>query len=90
MANPTDELLQERAKTHGSFVAHAQCTQNLKEVLRSQANWDSLTAQQREALEMICHKMGRILAGDSSHADHWDDGAGYFRLGSMNGEANAA
>jgi hypothetical protein len=89
MANPTDELLRQRARTHGSFPVHAQCTQNLKEVLRSQENWGSLNAQQREALEMICHKMGRIMAGDATHADHWNDIAGYARLNS-NGGMSAA
>jgi hypothetical protein len=31
-------------------------------------------------LEMIAHKIGRVLAGDPNHADHWDDIAGYARL----------
>jgi len=32
---------------------------------------------QREALEMICTKISRIIVGDCSHVDHWNDLAGY-------------
>jgi hypothetical protein len=35
---------------------------------------------QVEALEMIAHKIGRILSGDPNHQDHWDDIAGYAKL----------
>jgi hypothetical protein len=34
---------------------------------------------QREAIDMICHKLGRILSGDPSHPDHWLDIQGYAR-----------
>lgn len=33
-----------------------------------------------EALDMICHKLGRIIAGDASFKDHWVDIAGYATL----------
>jgi hypothetical protein len=39
-----------------------------------------MTASQREALEMIAHKISRILAGDPHFADHWTDISGYARL----------
>ena len=29
---------------------------------------------------MILHKIGRILAGDPNHKDHWVDIAGYANL----------
>jgi hypothetical protein len=37
------------------------------------------TAQQ-EALDMIQHKIGRILNGDPDYVDNWDDIAGYSQL----------
>ena len=43
-------------------------------------NWKSLSEVQKEALEMIQHKIGRILAGNPDHKDHWDDIAGYAKL----------
>jgi hypothetical protein len=45
-----------------------------------QPGWSRLDHSQAEALDMIAHKIGRILAGDPNHADHWDDIAGYARL----------
>jgi hypothetical protein len=39
-----------------------------------------LNPSQREALDMIQHKIGRILAGNPNHHDHWHDIAGYATL----------
>jgi len=47
---------------------------------RRQRNQPALTNQQKESLEMILLKCGRILSGDPSFADHWDDIAGYAKL----------
>lgn len=80
LANPTDELLDERQKTHGSFVDHASCTQSLKHLLHNHPQWAILNDMQREALDMISHKIGRIMAGNPNEPDHWDDIAGYARL----------
>ena len=76
----TDQVLAERKSTHGDFCDHARVTQNLKAMMRSSPNWDKLTSIQREALEMIQHKVGRILSGNPSHNDHWDDIAGYAKI----------
>jgi hypothetical protein len=77
----TKELLAERGKTHGDYSDHAQITQLLKGAMRNTGrNWPSLVPIQVEALEMIAHKIGRILSGDPNHQDHWDDIAGYAKL----------
>jgi hypothetical protein len=76
----TNELLAERGKTHGDFTYHAQVVQELKAVMAAQPNYKRLSRVQREALEMIVHKIGRILAGDPDHKDHWLDIGGYSRL----------
>lgn len=76
-------LLIERGRRHGEFRDHARITQNLKAMMidpGGSSKWQMLSAIQREALEMIQHKIGRILAGDPDYADHWDDIAGYARL----------
>jgi hypothetical protein len=80
MTDATTELLNERKKTHGDFTDHALMTQALKNVMWSSANWDQLNPCQKEALDMIAHKIGRILAGNPNYRDHWDDIAGYARL----------
>lgn len=74
------EILAERQQTHGSFPTHAEIAQNLKALCRYHNGWEKLNPHQREAIEMICHKLGRILNGNPNHADHWADVAGYATL----------
>lgn len=80
MIDTIDAVLDERSKTHGSFEEHAHVTQSLKVCMRSASSYSRLTCAQLEAIDMICHKLGRIAAGDPNHADHWIDIAGYAQL----------
>lgn len=79
-------MLGERRKTHGAFADHARTTQRLKDVIEDEhasrivRGQLALTFEQMEAIAMICHKIGRIIAGDADYADHWDDIAGYAKL----------
>lgn len=82
------EILAERGKRYGDFYGHAVITQNLKGVMYEQGNWYKLSPDQQEALEMIAHKIGRILNGDPNYADSWVDIAGYAKLVSDRLEAN--
>jgi len=79
MANKTEKILSERSETHGDFKQHAYYTQTMKGLIPPVTE---LNDRQLEALEMIMHKIGRILAGNPNHQDHWDDIAGYATLGS--------
>jgi hypothetical protein len=74
------QILNERGKVHGDFTDHATFAQHLKRIAQSSKNWTSLNTVQTEGLEMILHKVARILAGNPNHADHWDDIAGYATL----------
>lgn len=84
--NPTDALLAERGRTHGDFTDHARITQRLKDIivnelaLRRNRKQPELDYVMLESLDMITHKIGRVIAGDSTAVDHWDDIAGYARL----------
>ncbi len=73
-----NEILDERGKRYGKFKDHAEISQRLKYVVRDRR--DVLSDDQREALEMICHKVARILNGDPNYADSWIDIAGYAQL----------
>jgi hypothetical protein len=75
-----DEILKERAKTHGSFEVTAYSVQTLKMAMQNSPNWPELDMDQKEALEMIVHKIGRILCGNKDHLDAWQDMAGYATL----------
>jgi hypothetical protein len=78
--------LAERKTQHGDFTDHAYCSQSLKIVLRDHLaarpsrGQPDLSHEQHEALEMILHKIGRIVAGDANHLDHWHDIAGYATI----------
>lgn len=73
-------ILAERGSRYGRFDAHALVTQQLKQALTFGANWNSLEPDAKEALEMIVHKMGRILNGDPDYDDSWQDISGYAQL----------
>lgn len=72
--------LDERGKRYGSFDEHARITQRLKGVMVDTPKWVELADDQMEALEMIAHKIGRILNGDPNYDDSWIDIAGYAKL----------
>lgn len=79
---PTDikEILQEREKRYGDFIRHAEITQHLQNLIFAYRDKDDFEYDQVEALEMICHKLGRIVNGDPDYADSWVDIAGYAKL----------
>ncbi|MGZ5053387.1 MAG: hypothetical protein ACXWAT_00430 [Methylobacter sp.] len=74
------ETLAERGSRYGEFKEHARITQNLKEAMQDSPNWESLRCDQKEALEMVQHKIGRILNGDPDFHDSWHDIVGYTKL----------
>jgi hypothetical protein len=74
--------LTERGTRYGKFSGHAQVTQELKRVMSRHAAAlnKTFTDSQWESLEMIAHKIGRIVNGDPDYADSWIDIAGYAKL----------
>ena len=74
------ETLNERENSHGDFIENGNIMQSLKRQCKVQRNWELLPDYQREAIDMICHKLGRILCGNPNHIDHWHDIAGYATL----------
>ncbi|WP_199227787.1 hypothetical protein [Acidovorax sp. HMWF018] len=78
--NAIDKTLDERGRRYGAFTGHADVTQNLKRVMGQHPGWHDLKNDQREALEMVAHKIGRILNGDPNYIDSWHDIIGYVRL----------
>ena len=80
MAEDIAAVLNERGKRYGSFKDHARITQAIKLSFIDSPNWLELADDQMEALQMIAHKIGRILNGDPDYADSWVDIAGYAKL----------
>ena len=83
-----NKLITERGSRYGKFKDGAEIMQELKDVMREVDGWHNLTQSQREALDMIQHKIGRILNGDPTYDDSWKDIAGYATLivNELNGE----
>lgn len=75
-----DKTLDERGQRYGEFTGHAEVTQRLKRAMGRHPGWRKLADDQREALEMTAHKIGRILNGDPDYIDSWHDIIGYIRL----------
>lgn len=73
-------VLAERGKRYGRFEQHAHIAQSLKQFMAQTAGWDRLSADQREALDMIQHKIARVLNGSPEYSDNWIDIAGYATL----------
>jgi hypothetical protein len=74
-----EDTLKERGNRYGEFKSHALITQNIKSAMYV-GGWHDLNSSQKEALEMIAHKIGRIINGDSNYSDSWHDIAGYAKL----------
>lgn len=79
-ADVVEKLLRERGRTHGVWSETAEVSQGMKAALRFSGRWDSLPETVREALDMMCVKMARIVCGDWANRDHWADCEGYSRL----------
>ena len=82
MSTDLTDTLNERGSRYGVFIGHAEATQRLKQMIGSElgARNKVLDADQQEALDMICHKIGRIINGDPNYGDSWIDIAGYAQL----------
>ena len=80
--NDINQILTERGDRYGSFAGHANISQRLKSVIRLElsARKKVLSNDQSEALEMILHKIARIVNGDQDYEDSWRDIAGYSTL----------
>ncbi len=74
--------LDTRAESYGKFKDGAALMQAIKRTMAAHADRHnkSFADDQWEALEMIVHKIGRIVNGNPDVVDHWMDIAGYATL----------
>ena len=77
-----DETLDNRAQDYGKFIQGAEIMQMLKRIVHNyiEARGTKLAFDQREAIDMIIHKLGRIINGNPDKVDSWVDIAGYAKL----------
>lgn len=74
------KTLAERGNRYGDFGEHARITQSIKRAMTDSPNWSTLSDDKKESLEMLAHKIGRILNGDPNYHDSWHDIIGYTKL----------
>ena len=84
-ADQITSTLAERGEKYGLFIGHAEVTRALKNVIHfycveRKGSFQNIDPDMAEALDMIAHKMGRIINGDHTYADSWIDIAGYAKL----------
>jgi len=72
----TNPAVPNRDRQHGGLEAVGIVSQRMKESMREGVNWenDSLHPAARESLDMIAHKIARVLSGSNPHDfQHWED-----------------
>jgi len=81
-----NELLNERATTHGHIEDNAFFTEEITNTFAKcppkamNSAWFLMNKTAQFCLWMIAHKIGRILSGNWREPDHWRDIAGYATL----------
>lgn len=82
MNTDINETLAARGARYGTFVGHSAVSQALKRLMATELakRNKTLADDQWESLEMIAHKIARIINGDPDYADSWLDVSGYAKL----------
>lgn len=76
-------VLNEREKTHGDYGENSGVAQGIKTLMHYSPGWERMTKAQRESIDLIATKLGRLSAGNPAEVDHWKDIAGYAMLGGI-------
>lgn len=80
MADKIQEILANRGTRYGKFKDHAKLSMKLKTIVREGRSWHIMSDSQKEGLDMILHKISRIINGDPDYDDSWVDITGYAQL----------
>lgn len=81
--------LLDRGAVYGNFHEQAKIIENILYAINQGAKGKCFEADQKAALEMIAHKIARIVNGNADYADSWLDIAGYALLVANRLEADA-
>ncbi|OED35018.1 hypothetical protein AB832_06575 [Flavobacteriaceae bacterium (ex Bugula neritina AB1)] len=77
--NNISNVLNERRSTHGNFKDNARLTIELQEIIRSHENYKNMSYSHKLSLNMILHKVSRIVCGDHNFLEHIVDIIGYAK-----------
>ena len=73
------KILEERGSRYGEFIDNATIAQAMKMAAIGNV-WADMDADAREAIDMICTKISRIVTGDWRYPDNWRDIEGFAKL----------
>ena len=82
MSVDINKLLEQRRKTHGRYELGTAISYGIKDAIRRLSNemvLDEYKIMTMETLDMLAHKIARIISG-SVNKDDWVDIAGYSQL----------
>lgn len=68
-----------RDSSYGGFSGISTTCQSFKDIARTCPSWENLSPCEREGLDMIFHKITRILYSPNKIRDSWVDIGGYVR-----------
>ena len=74
------KVLKQREEVHGDYVAHSLLSQKLKDSVRLHEGFASLSYNQKESIDMILHKISRVVNSRVDEIDNWVDICGYAQL----------
>lgn len=74
------DTIKARESVYGPFEVHAEAEQDILEAVQKQPGWAKLNKVQKSAMQMIVHKMARILNNSADYDDNWHDISGYATL----------
>jgi len=76
------DTLHDRGASYGDFKTHAKISQAFKLLLEELCTETEkvLPDYQQEAIQMVFHKLGRVVNGDHMYIDSWRDMVGYLQL----------
>lgn len=75
-----EAILEQRGEEYGEYSDIASVAQGLKINARAAVGYNRLSYDQAEAVDMVLHKLARILNGNPNHRDSWQDMIGYLKL----------
>lgn len=73
------EILDQRGSRYGQFIDNATIAQAMKMAAIGNV-WVDMDADAREAIDMICTKISRIVTADWRYVDNWRDIEGFAKL----------
>ena len=74
------KTLNDRNSKYGDFTHQADISQRMKDAAKSGRSWNTMPHYQKEGIEMILHKIARMVNGDPLYLDTVHDIIGYAKL----------